>query len=265
VYIGRNRVLTLTPWGVKMITSADDLSLMPDVALTGEYDAPFLRFLERTIRPGDAVVDVGANVGLFALRMAWLTGPSGSVIAFEPNPDVRRLLVDNVALNYAAPWVEISPLAAGGSAGTATLHVTARFQGNSSLVAKDAAYHRHFLVDEVETVEVVVAPLDEVLAPQSVYRLVKIDVEGGEPDVLDGMRRLLADGRVELVDVEVSDVASAGGRRLLRQLEAFVADSATLWELAADGTPQPISPDAIEQRGRLPHVVVDLAGSLGST
>jgi FkbM family methyltransferase len=257
VYIGRNRVLTLTPWGVKMITSADDLSLMPDVALTGEYDAPFLRFLERTIRPGDAVVDVGANVGLFTLRMAWLTGPSGWVLALEPNPRVRALLEDNVAMNYATPWVTVSPTAAAASAEVRTLHLAERFQGNSSLVLQNDKYRRHFRVDTFEQVEVTTAPLDDVVPLDRQLRLVKIDVEGAEAEVLEGMQSLIDQRRCDLIDIEVGGMHGGPGfEALLERLDGLADRGATFAEVAPTGAPAAITLAEVRARRQLPHLII---------
>ena len=258
VYVGAGRVLTLTPWGAKILTRADDLSLMPDVALTGEYDPPFLRFLERTIEPGDVVVDVGANVGLFTLRMAWLTGPRGRVFAFEPNPAVRSLLEDNVALNYVT-WVRVSDVAAADAAGRRRLHVTTRFQGNSSLVSKNAWYERHFLVDRVESCDVEVGRLDDLLPDDVRFRLIKIDVEGAEPDVLAGLERILAEGRCAQLDVEVSK--PLGERQfdeLVARIRRLVDGGAGLAELGADGALLPIELDEVVRREHLAHLIVSL-------
>lgn len=51
------------------------------------------------IRPGDVILDVGANIGDFTVLSSWLTGPQGSVIAIEPNPFYYEILNRNIALN----------------------------------------------------------------------------------------------------------------------------------------------------------------------
>ena len=53
--------------GGRLLVSADDLSLMPELVAEGGYDAPFTAFLARTLGPDSVFVDVGANVGLFTI------------------------------------------------------------------------------------------------------------------------------------------------------------------------------------------------------
>ena len=69
----------------RLLISADDLSLMPELVGEGGYDIPFTAFLQRTLNPDAVFVDVGTNVGLFTVigaRSAW----QGQVIAYEPVP-----------------------------------------------------------------------------------------------------------------------------------------------------------------------------------
>src|ERR1022692_1562310 len=60
---------------------------------------PEIRLLLRTIKSGDCVVDIGANVGLYTLLFARAAGPDGRVIAFEPGPRSIALLRQNLAIN----------------------------------------------------------------------------------------------------------------------------------------------------------------------
>src|SRR5215218_148280 len=98
-YIGRGRVLIRLRGGGRLLVSADDLSLMPELVTEGQYDGPFTAFLRRALHPDAVVVDVGANVGLFTI-IAALTAWRGRVIAYEPVPEVAGLLRDNAQLNW---------------------------------------------------------------------------------------------------------------------------------------------------------------------
>jgi hypothetical protein len=97
-YVGNDRLLVSTNWGGKLVMSASDLSLTPEVVHDGNYDEPFTRFLMRTLGPGDVVFDIGANVGLFTLLMGRLVGPAGRVVAYEAAPDNLALLRDTIAM-----------------------------------------------------------------------------------------------------------------------------------------------------------------------
>jgi FkbM family methyltransferase len=255
-YLGRGRLLIKTSWGGKLFAPADDLSLTPDLVVHGHYDAPFLRCLERSIVPGDTAVDVGANIGVFTLRMAELTGPSGRVIALEPNPACRKFLVDTITANYYS-WVDLLDVAAGAVAGTAELDATERFLGNSSLLPRDADYFRRYPNDRTTAVSVNVVVLDELLADVGPIALVKIDVEGAEPQVLAGMAKLMERRAVRWIDVEaVRSNAPGEWAALLGIFASVVATGCHLAEIQPDGTLSPVSVAEIDRRGALPHVVI---------
>ncbi|MGC4085037.1 MAG: FkbM family methyltransferase [Vicinamibacterales bacterium] len=57
------------------------------------------RFFDRYLKPGDVVVDVGANVGLYSVVCATCVGDTGTVIALEPSPRIANFLRGNVAVN----------------------------------------------------------------------------------------------------------------------------------------------------------------------
>ena len=69
------------------------------VYLTGICEPPTAALFAHLVKPGNTMLDVGANVGFFSLLCAGLTGSSGRVIPFEPIPSVRESLRANIALN----------------------------------------------------------------------------------------------------------------------------------------------------------------------
>src|SRR6266852_7397832 len=87
------------------------------VGLMGQADK---MFLERHIRPGMIVVDIGANQGLYTLLFAKLVGTAGSVIAFEPEPNMFEALVHNCR-NNSVSNVQMYNMALGSKRGIAAL------------------------------------------------------------------------------------------------------------------------------------------------
>ena len=88
-------------------------------------------FLQKCTKPGSAVIDVGAHIGIHSMRMAKLVGPQGKVYSFEPQPKIMRELLMNrlqndhknihvfpVALGNSNGTIELSPLVAGNEGGT---------------------------------------------------------------------------------------------------------------------------------------------------
>jgi FkbM family methyltransferase len=133
------------------------------------------------VAPGSAVIDVGANIGYNTLHAARRTGPYGRVLAVEPAADNLEVLRENVAAAGLANVV-VAPVACGTIASTRDLFV----RGTQSAVNSffpDSCYAR-----VTDVVRVSVVPLDDLAVDADV---VKIDVEGAELDVLEGMPRLL--------------------------------------------------------------------------
>ncbi len=142
-----------------------------------------LKFLLRVVRVGDVVVDVGAHIGYYTICLARAVGSDGHVFAFEPDPDNVRLLRKNVRAN-GYQNVTIIPKAVSDRCGQATLYLSdcsAMHRTHPSPLCSGCVY--------VETTD-----LDTYFAGFGhPIKVIKLDVEGGEPLVLRGMARLLQD------------------------------------------------------------------------
>ena len=136
--------------------------------------------LPEWVRPGDWVLDIGANVGHYTARLSSLVGSQGRVIAFEPVPESFELLSSNVA---DCGNVSLFNVAASSHA---RLVGMAMPRLDSGLVN----YYQAQVTDHQSDRSVLAVPVDSLDLPHAVS-LAKIDVEGHESDVLRGMTRLL--------------------------------------------------------------------------
>ena len=143
------------------------------------------RAIRTAVRPGDVVIDAGANVGSYTLLFAIWAGAEGRVFAFEPAPDAREGLRRHVELNGLADRVEIGPFALSSMVGSVRFHVDGASGTNAIAVASDRAAARAI---EVETTTIDAFCEGHRLRPD----VVKIDVEGAELDVIKGARQVLA-------------------------------------------------------------------------
>lgn len=156
-------------------------------------DPKMLVYLERVLRPGDVVLDVGASIGVVAL----LAGKIGCrVLAIE----AERMNFEQLRVNIALNELLIEPLqiAITDHSGMGTLHVCPRHRrGHHTLAHSDAAI-------ATETVEC--ATIDELLERQAIERvdLLKIDIEGAEPEAFAGAAGSLASGTVRRIIFEIS-------------------------------------------------------------
>jgi FkbM family methyltransferase len=146
--------------------------------------------MDRALRRGATVVDVGANIGVVAAYAAHRVGPGGRVIAVEPAADNMQILAENVRRNGLTNVTALN-LAAGRRRESRQFYLRGDVSAVNSLFPESC----YAQVTEVATVNV--APLDELV--DGVADLVKIDVEGAELDVLAGTPRLLAQPAVQLI------------------------------------------------------------------
>jgi FkbM family methyltransferase len=138
-------------------------------------------FLSTHLRPGDVFVDVGANIGYFSVYAGLRVGARGKVHAIEPDQDNLSLLSANVALNRLSN-VQVHPLAASYRNGEAPLFRGTFNRGAHSLLPQGG-------LSEGPAVPLV--RLDELLAEGPTPRLIKIDVQGADLEVLRGATGLL--------------------------------------------------------------------------
>lgn len=158
------------------------------------------------LEPGDCFFDIGANVGWVTERAAWLVGKRGSVHSFEPSPATMRYLRRRLVC-MGLSNVVLNEFALGAALGSATLYECAENFGGSSALRPGAAPGQHL---SAET-QVAVKVLDDYVEQNSIsqVRLIKMDVQGSEIDVLHGARRLLTAPNRPVLFVEVEQTVNA--------------------------------------------------------
>lgn len=171
----------------------------------GIWEPRITALFRHVLQPGDAVVDVGANIGYFTSLASQLVGSSGRVIAVEASPTIRKRLQHNLDLNVAAN-VTVLPYAAWNESGTATLHIASGNRGGSSLCEMSDR-------EDAETVQL--SRLDDLIEPSLIprIRLIKIDIEGAEYRALQGLSKILESNRdcVVVCEVDYLNIGRLGG------------------------------------------------------
>jgi FkbM family methyltransferase len=158
-----------------------------------------------TLESDDVFFDVGANVGWVTQPAAWLVGRRGMVHSFEPSPATMRFLRRRLVC-MGLSNVVLNEFALGAAVDSATLYEFAENFGGSSSLRPSAAPGQH---RSAET-QVAVKVLDDYVEQNSIsqVRLIKMDVQGSEIDVLHGARRLLTAINRPVLFVEVEQVAN---------------------------------------------------------
>jgi FkbM family methyltransferase len=244
------RRVALPPWVWRRLPAADPATVwmpgVPDFTICGsEPRRRQLQWLgvasdERESMPvwsglaarASTVVDIGANVGTYTF-VACASSPHCRVIAFEPVPELARYLDQTIRDNGWTARCESREVALSDHVGRASFNSTGQL-GTMSSLSPDG-----FRGKRGELISVRVSTLDQELGSLDAIDLVKIDVEGFEPDVLRGMTKTLSRQHptvlVECLPdgpyVEVGEILAAYGYRLfhlrhdgIRGVEHIVPD-----------------------------------------
>ena len=183
----------------------------------GDLDRKITWACSRLVRPGDVVFDIGANIGLVTFILSSIVGSKGLVHAFEPNPEMCALIEQATARNNVRN-IALHRVALGAQEGDLTLSVPSGNAGAASFISTRQT-------PDSKTMTVPVHTLSSIMAHETVghIRLVKIDVEGFEPEVLSGASELFSRQPPDIILFELNDrtaqnVADHPTIRLLSQL-----------------------------------------------
>lgn len=172
-------------------------------------------FVRSSLRPGDCCLDIGSHKGAYAYWMARAVGPTGRVVAFEPQPvyaDLQKRLWQHTGTRH----IRVEHLALSDSDGEATLWIP------SWGPSPGASLVRSSLGDGATEVKVPMTTLDAYAAGQALPRVafIKCDVEGHELAVFHGAEKLLRRDKPKLL---FECEARFGGDARVREVFAFLA------------------------------------------
>ncbi len=177
-----------------------------ELLATGAYEPHVHSRLRARLREGATFVDIGANVGFYSVSAAKVVGPSGRVIAIEPNPDNLRALVLNKMLNEC-PQVRILPFAASDEEGLVSLMKIVSIASTKRIEPDDLKYLSGSSV-------VYSVRLDDVLSREPRVDVIKCDVDGHDHLAMRG-----AQGVVERFHPTVVAELNPGTLRTFSRVE----------------------------------------------
>jgi len=229
-------------WGADILANPSE-HLGRCLRTIGVFDLAVSEVLLRLIRPGDLVIDAGANVGYMTVLAAVAAGPTGQVMSFEPNPILLSPLRQNIAM--AREQFSMAPIDLRASA-LGSHHHSATFVLPPADALNDGLGHiaeGPGAAGATGTIDVAVEPLDDSLSGKDVG-LLKIDVEGYEARVLEGAGDAIRSGRIRNIVFE--DHQGAGSDVMHALQSAGYAIFSIGWAmrgpvLSADLTQRPAS------------------------
>ena len=191
--------------GLRKIPFAGGTFLLAKKGMTGAtgniycglHDFEDMSFLLHFLRAEDTFIDVGANIGSYTILASGVVRARS--VSFEPTPSTFNSLRENVRINNAEQLADLFNAAAGAA-------------GDTMYLTSDLDTVNHILAanEHAENItEVKVLPLDETIRTEKNVRLIKIDTEGFETEVLNGMPQLLSNPELKAIIIELN---GSGGR-----------------------------------------------------
>ena len=169
-----------TEWGPLFIDASDEV-IRPAIAEHGVWEPGETALLLGWLAPGMTFVDIGAHVGYYTVLAARRVSPGGLVFAFEPSPRNYELLLANVWRNELTNVV-CFPWAVSDHMGFLDLFLDERNTGDNRLFQGDRGPGVRVRAVALDTLPSIRPPID----------VVKIDVQGAEEAVIEGMKHLLS-------------------------------------------------------------------------
>lgn len=198
--------------GFSIYAAADDAAVGRHVR-GNNYELDVTAVFRRLLGPGMGVVDIGANIGYFTMLSASLVGPTGHVLAIEPNPRNARMLEASRRVNDFGQ-VTLSQTAAGPQTGLLVLH---RSHSNGTTSAPPDALAALLHAETVPCIRP-----DALVPATRRIDLIKVDVEGAEYLALLGCAGIIARDRPTIVSEfgpdQMEGISGIDGRGYLRWL-----------------------------------------------
>jgi FkbM family methyltransferase len=181
-----------------------------------------LSLLTEVLTDGDVFVDVGANAGYFALPIAKIVGKAGRVHAFEPAADVAEQLRRAARVQGVEPWMAVHEFALGSGDGSTHLRADPEHP-------EDSTKRSLFISNGPSVAQVAVRSFDGLVTSGAVdlsigLHAVKIDVEGAEMHVLEGMQRTLERELPRMIVVETIETHLRRAGSTVAAIHAFMRD-----------------------------------------
>lgn len=246
--VDRNIGMVRLNGGQLMLVDMRDTGVGRAVMARGMWEADNTSMMQTLVKPGTICFDVGANYGYFALVMAAATGADGRVFAFEPNPHVLPLLQQTLRMNGLAQRgiVKAFGTAAGAASGSAELYFRPGDYGGGSLHFSDGFKRSAGLDKATVDVDALDRFLPEIPTGRPVF--MKLDVEGGEHQALQGARAIIRASAAVTIMAEFTPLFIKREMPVADYVDALLGFGLTTHE-AADGRLVPLDRDVLVNGG----------------
>lgn len=171
--------------GSKMVLDLNDEGISRELAVYGCHEVNSTQEVKKIIRPGMKILEIGANIGYYALIEKSLTGQKGFLYAFEPSPFNFNLLKKNLKLNNIRN-AELYQKAIGAKNAVEKFYVADKSNLSSFIRRFDMDMYKDGSVIDIEIIT-----LDSFLIDKGRIDFIRMDVEGYEGEILKGGENIL--------------------------------------------------------------------------
>ncbi len=233
VYVDPRTVLTTTWWGDMIYVVSQDASITPHILRQGRWEHWIEEPFRKMLRPGMKVVDVGCNVGYYALAACKTVGPQGHVIAIDANPEMTRLMQMSLDVNGYRGMSRVINAAIMKDKGEVTLSVPRNMLGGASMMFAAGG-------ENSDKFKVQGGPLDAYVNVKPVDML-KIDAEGAEPLIYAGGKSIITRDRDIVIFMEFASSMIRATRDPQDFLSEIRADGFSVFEIQPGAGPVPVN------------------------
>lgn len=234
IYVDPRTVLTTTWWGDMIYVVSLDASITPHILRQGRWEHWIEEPFRKMLSPGMNVIDVGCNVGYYALAACKVVGPTGHVTAIDANPEMTRLVQMTLACNGYGGMSRVINAAVMKEAGEVTLSIPRSMLGGASAVFGAGG-------NDADKVKVEGAPLAQLVAKPARIDMLKIDAEGAEPLIYAGGKTIINRDKDLVIFMEFASNMIRATRDPQDFLSEIRADGFSVFEIQPGAGPVPVS------------------------
>lgn len=237
-YLGNDTLICQILGKEKIFAIGSDVGLTPHLIFEGYWEFWLTLHFAKMIKPGDTVIDIGANLGYYTLLAANLTGPKGHVVGIEPNPYVYDLLQKSIRVNGYSTFTRAENTAISSNASGTKLpfFVPKGEPKNGRIIDANKVAH---LQKRGNIFDVACGAIE--MSQFSKVDFIKIDVEGAELQVLEHLQPIIDNFSPHII----CEVNFHRGYSY-RDLQNILKTEKTLNFLDYDGTVKPLTEEMVQ-------------------
>jgi len=264
-YLGENRALTYLRSGQKIFVDTRSVDIGTHLMLGGWWESNYATAFCNLLKPGDIMLDIGANHGFYSLIAAPRVAPGGHIYAFEPRKTFYDLIMASVSVNGLGDIVSVANLALGDSDGDVTMAFDRYWSGGSHIEIGGRQGADSHTPTALERESVKCVSLDNYLGGKlDKVDVIKMDIEGAEGLALKGMSKIIDRSRNLKMMMEFCPAMLAGFECDADFVVQFLESRGFMcWEIAVDGGLLPTRWDKITQDPEIIRNVIVSRQGLG--